>query len=84
MLKAIVPPEDPIPAPAPISPVGCSSTFIFITFKFSSLPSTISYVASLKILLALICAIDLSIFRFVKGSPSSKISSPLITSSLVA
>ena len=37
-LKAKVPPSVPIPAPALISPVGFSSTFIFITFKFFSVP----------------------------------------------
>ena len=38
-LKAKVPPEVPMPAPAPISPVGCSSTEMSIIFKFFLLPS---------------------------------------------
>ena len=39
MLKAMVPPSVPIPAPALISPVGLSSTFISIIFKLFSDPS---------------------------------------------
>ena len=77
------PPSVPTPAPAFISPVGCSSTLILIIFKLFPLPSWISYFTSLNIRLDLISAIDLSKFNFEKGSPSSTISSLRITSSLV-
>ena len=81
--KAIAPPDVPTPAPALISPVGLSSTSISIIFKFFSSLSVILYLTSLKIFLALIFDIDFSKFIIVKGSPSSTISSLLITSSLV-
>ena len=77
------PPFVPTPAPALISPVGISSTFILIIFKLFCSPSVTSDSTVLKIFRDLILAIDLSKFSFVKGSPSSKIISPLITSSLV-
>ena len=72
-----------MPAPAVISPVGCSSTLKFIIFKLSALPSNISYFAFLKSPLDLIFAKDFSKSNFENGSPSSTINSPLMTSSLV-
>ena len=72
-----------MPAPALISPVDCSSTSISIIFKLLADPSLTSYFTSLNNPLAFISAMDFSRLRFVKGSPSSKINSPLITSSLV-
>ena len=58
--KAIVPPEEPMPAPALISPVDCSSTFISIILRLLADPSLILYLTSLNNLLALISAIDFS------------------------
>ena len=82
ILNANDPPLVPKPAPALISPVGFSSS-IFITFKLSLLPSFISYLTSENIFLDLILDIDFSKLILVRGSPSSRISSPLITFSLV-
>ena len=42
ILNAKLPPLVPIPAPALISPVGCSSTLIFIILRFFLLPSKTS------------------------------------------
>ena len=59
-VKAKLPPFVPTPAPALISPVGCSSTVISKTFKFGLDPSEILDVTVLKIFLDLILATDLS------------------------
>ena len=44
----------PVPAPAEISPVGCSSTDMFIILKLSEVPSVIVSLTVLNILLDLI------------------------------
>ena len=83
ILIAKAPPLVPTPAPALISPVGFSSTFMFKIFKSAELPSVTSAFTSVKIFLDLIFAIVLSNLIFEKGSPSSIKNSPLITSSFV-
>ena len=83
ILNAKFPPLVPIPAPALISPVAFSSTAMSIILKSFLLPLEMLYSTFLKIFRLLISEIDLSKFTFVKGSPSSTFSSPLITSSLV-
>ena len=80
---AKVPPFEPTPAPAVTSPVGFSSTSIFIIFKFFCVPSLISDSTELKIFLDLIFATDFFKFNSVNGSPSSNNNSPRITASLV-
>ena len=77
------PPVVPIPAPAEISPVGRSSTLMSICFKLLLEPSVTSYFTALNMFRDFIFAIDFSKFNLENGSPSSKINSPLITSSLV-
>ena len=81
--KTKVPPDVPIPAPALISPVDCSSTFILIIFKLFCSLSVMSYITFLKIPLDFKFAIDFSKLIFVRGSPSSKSNSLLITDSFV-
>ena len=78
-----LPPLVPTPAPALISPVGCSSTSISMIFKSFADPGIIFELTVLKIFLDLRFAIDFSKLRFVNGSPSSNNSSLLITLSLV-
>ena len=58
MVKAKEPPSVPIPAPALISPVGCSSTSMSIIFKLLFEPSETLKETSLNILLDLIFEID--------------------------
>ena len=58
MVKAIEPPFVPTPAPALISPVGCSSTNISIILEFFIDPSVTFLSTSEKMPLALILAID--------------------------
>ena len=53
-------PEVPVPAPANISPVGCSSTFIFITLKSFVDPSSTDLLTTLNSLFDLISFILLS------------------------
>ena len=81
--KANCPPLVPIPAPALISPVGCSSTSISMIFKFFLDPSIIFDFTSANILLDLILEIDFFRFKSVNGSPSSNKSSPRMTDSFV-
>ena len=83
ILKAKEPPSVPIPAPALISPVGFSSTSIFMIFKFSADPSFTEVSTLRKMFLDFISAIDFCRPKLVKGSPSSSSSSPRITLSLV-
>ena len=56
------PPFVPTPAPALISPVGCSATFISIIFKLLFAPLDTLEFTFLKIFLDFIFAIDLSNF----------------------
>ena len=83
MAKATVPPSVPTPAPALISPVGCSSTIMSITLRSLDEPCETFVSTVLNIFLALISATDFSKLKLVNGSPSSNKSSPLKTFSLV-
>ena len=77
------PPSLPTPAEANISPVGFSSTVIFISFCLESSLVVISSSTSANILSALKLLIDLLCNNLLKGSPSSTSSWFLITFSSV-
>ena len=72
-----------MPAPALISPVGCSSTLRSMIFKSFDEPDFTVGLTFLNILRDFKFATDLSKRSSVKGSPSSKTNSLLITFSLV-
>ena len=55
----MVEPLVPVPAPAKISPVGCSSTFIFIFLNLFEDPCSTDLVTDLNILFDLISFTDL-------------------------
>ena len=83
MVKAIDPPLVPTPAPALISPVGCSFTVIFIILEFLDDPGKTSLFTSENIFLDFKLAIDLLSFKRLKGSPSSRSNEDLTTDSFV-
>ena len=83
MANARVDPLVPVPAPALISPVACSSTIISIVLNLLLDPVLTFFVTLLKILFPFTSLIDLFTSISLYASPSSTNNAFLITFSCV-